>query len=179
MVSRTTVMTLPIALTLVLTGCSGTGDDAAEQTPPAEASQSTDAASAPEESESAGTEDAEGDAAASTDIEDLPDYVKPYPDSTVLSSSVAPAETDKDTKKPEQVSLVVRAEADAKDIFKFYEKELGKADFEAYGDEVKTDSGRVMNFKHKKNDGLLVVTVAEDPENKDNSIVTVGGNIVQ
>lgn len=42
---------------------------------------------------------------------------------------------------------------------------------------MKTKSARVVNFKHKDNDSVLVVTVAEDSEDKANSIVTVGGNI--
>ena len=110
-------------------------------------------------------------------MKDLPEYIKPYPDSEVLSASIVKAHNDKDKKLPEQVSLVVRAKADAKDIFAFYEKELGKADFEPLGEEMKTKSARVVNFKHKDNDSVLVVTVAEDSEDKANSIVTVGGNI--
>lgn len=180
MVSRTTVMTVPLAALLVLSGCSGTGDSGTDDT--ASAEQTSSAAAAPAESETPTEgESAEGesaqDAGTSTDVKDLPDFIKPYPDSTVVSASVSKATTDKDKKTPEQVSLVMKAKAGSKDVFKFYEKELGKADFESFGDESKTKSGKVLNFKHKKNDGLLVVTVAKDPDDKANSIVTIGGNV--
>lgn len=179
MVSRTAVMTLPIVAALALSGCSGNGGDTAESTP--SASQEASASASPAESETASaeasTESTGSDPDTSNDVKDLPEYIKPYPDSEVLSASSVKAHNDKDKKLPEQVSLVVRAKADAKDIFEFYEKELGKADFERLGDEVKTKSARVVNFKHKDNDSVLVVTVAEDSEDKANSIVTVGGNI--
>ncbi|WP_227492830.1 hypothetical protein [Brevibacterium sp. CFH 10365] len=179
MVPRTAVMTLPIVAALALAGCSGNGGDTAESTP--SAAQETSTAAAPAESETASAEasaEATGsDPDTSNDMKDLPEYIRPYPDSEVLSASIVKAHNDKDKKLPEQVSLVVRAEADAEDIFAFYEKELGKADFESLGDEVKTKSARVVNFKHKDNDSVLVVTVAEDSEDKANSIVTVGGNI--
>lgn len=174
MVSRTTVMTVPLAALIILSGCSGTGDSSDDS---GAAEQSSSAVASPSASESAPAEESTDDADTSTDVKDLPDFIKPYPDSTVVSASVSKATTDKDKKTPEQVSLVVKAKADPKDVFKFYEKELGKADFESFGDASKTKSGKVMNFKHKKNDGLLVVTVAEDPGDKKNSIVTIGGNI--
>ncbi|MGO1289993.1 MAG: hypothetical protein ACTMH0_01750 [Brevibacterium linens] len=187
MVSRTAVMTLPIVAALALAGCSGTGGDTAESTASASPETSTSAASAEttasakSESETASaeasTEATGSDPDTSNDVKDLPEYIKPYPDSEVLSASIVKAHNDKDKKLPEQVSLTLRAEADAKDVFAFYEKELGKADFERLGDEVKTKSARVVNFKHKDNDSVLVVTVAEDSEDKANSIVTVGGNI--
>lgn len=177
MVSRTAVMTLPIVAALALAGCSGNGGDKAESTPSA----SQEASASPAESESASaeasTEATGSDPDTSNDVKDLPEYIKPYPDSAVLSASSVKAHNDKDKKLPEQVSLVVKAKADARDIFEFYEKELGKADFERLGEEVKTKSARVVNFKHKDNDSVLVVTVAEDSEDKANSIVTVGGNI--
>ncbi|KAB1949427.1 hypothetical protein [Brevibacterium linens] len=187
MVSRTAVMTLPIVAALALAGCSGTDGDTAESTASASPETSTSAASAEttasakSESETASakasTEATGSDPDTSNDVKDLPEYIKPYPDSEVLSASIVKAHNDKDKKLPEQVSLTLRAEADAKDVFAFYEKELGKADFERLGDEVKTKSARVVNFKHKDNDSVLVVTVAEDSEDKANSIVTVGGNI--
>ncbi|MGO3024440.1 MAG: hypothetical protein ACTIIH_14570 [Brevibacterium sp.] len=186
MVSRTAVMTLPIVAALALAGCSGTGGDTAESSPSASPETSTSAASSESEAASAESEAASAEASTeatgsdpdtSNDVKDLPEYIKPYPDSEVLSVSIVKAHNDKDKKLPEQVSLTLRAEADAKDIFAFYEKALGKADFERLGDEVKTKSARVVNFKHKDNDSVLVVTVAEDSEDKANSIVTVGGNI--
>ena len=179
MVSRTAVMTLPIVAALALAGCSGTGGGKAESTPSASQESSASAASTETESASAeaSTEATGSDPDTSNDVKDLPEYIKPYPDSEVLSASIVKAHNDKDKKLPEQVSLVVRAKADAKDIFAFYEKELGKADFEPLGEEMKTKSARVVNFKHKDNDSVLVVTVAEDSEDKANSIVTVGGNI--
>ena len=179
MVSRTAVMTLPIVAALALAGCSGTGGAKAESTPSASQESSASAASTETESASAeaSTEATGSDPDTSNDVKDLPEYIKPYPDSEVLSASIVKAHNDKDKKLPEQVSLVVRAKADAKDIFAFYEKELGKADFEPLGEEMKTKSARVVNFKHKDNDSVLVVTVAEDSEDKANSIVTVGGNI--
>ena len=185
MVSRTAVMTLPIVAALALAGCSGTGGDTTESTASASQETSTSAASAEAEAETeaetasaeASTEATGSDPDTSNDVKDLPEYIKPYPDSEVLSASIVKAHNDKDKKLPEQVSLTLRAEADAKDVFAFYEKELGKADFERLGDEVKTKSARVVNFKHKDNDSVLVVTVAEDSEDKANSIVTVGGNI--
>ncbi|UVI34653.1 hypothetical protein [Brevibacterium spongiae] len=180
MVSRTAVMTLPIAAALALAGCSGADAGTAESTPSAE--QTTAAQASPTDSETASSEASEEatgqDPNASSDVKDLPDYVKPYPDSEVLSASIVKAHNDKDEKKPEQVSLVVRAKAEAKDVFEYYDTELGKADFETFGDEVKTKSGSVQNFKHKDNDSVLVVTVAEDSSDKSQSIVTVGGNIV-
>ena len=177
MVSRTAVMTLPIVAALALAGCSGNGGDKAESTP--SASQETSASASPTAAASAeaSTEATGSDPDTSNAVKDLPEYIKPYPDSEVLSASIVKAHNDKDKKLPEQVSLVVRAKADAKDIFAFYEKELGKADFEPLGEEMKTKSARVVNFKHKDNDSVLVVTVAEDSEDKANSIVTVGGNI--
>ncbi|SDS55203.1 hypothetical protein SAMN04489752_1962 [Brevibacterium siliguriense] len=179
MVSRTAVMTLPIVAALALAGCSGTGGDQAEATP--SASQETSTSAAPSETEAASaeasTEATGSDPNTSNDVKDLPEYIKPYPGSEVLSAATVKAHNDKDKKLPEQVSLVVRAKADAKDIFAFYEKELGKADFEPLGEETKTKSARVVNFKHKDNDSVLVVTVAEDSADKANSIVTVGGNI--
>lgn len=179
MVSRTAVMTLPIVAALALAGCSGNGGDSAEST--TSAAQETSAAASPTESETASaeasTEATGSDPDTTNDVKDLPEYIKPYPDSEVLSASIVKAHNDKDKKLPEQVSLVVRAKAEAKDIFEFYEKELGKADFERLGDEVKTKSARVVNFKHKDNDSVLVVTVSEDSKDKANSIVTVGGNI--
>lgn len=177
MVSRTAVMTLPIVAALALAGCSGNGGDKAESTP--SASQETSASASPTAAASAeaSTEATGSDPDTSNAVKDLPEYIKPYPDSEVLSASTVKAHNDKDKKLPEQVSLVVRAKADAKDIFAFYEKELGKADFEPLGEEMKTKSARVVNFKHKDNDSVLVVTVAEDSEVKANSIVTVGGNI--
>ncbi|WP_246475820.1 hypothetical protein [Brevibacterium renqingii] len=180
MVSRTTVMTLPIAAALALAGCSGAEGGQAESTPQTE--QTTSTAAAPAESSTASTPasaEATGqDPDTSNDVGDLPGYVKPYPDSKVLSASIVKAHNDKDTKKPEQVSLVVETKAEAKDIFAFYEKELGKAGFEPLGDEVKTKSARVVNFRHKDNDSVLVVTIADDGAGKDQSIVTIGGNIV-
>lgn len=179
MVSRTAVMTLPIVAALALAGCSGNGGDKAESTP--SVSQEAPASASPAESETASaeasTEATGSDPDMSNDVKDLPEYIKPYSDSEVLSASSVKAHNDKDKKLPEQVSLVVKAKADAKDIFEFYEKELGKADFERLGEEVKTKSARVVNFKHKDNDSVLVVTVAEDSEDEANSIVTVGGNI--
>ena len=179
MVSRTAVMTLPIVAALALAGCSGNGGDKAESTP--SASQETSASASPTAAEAASaeasTEATGSDPDTSNAVKDLPEYIKPYPDSEVLSASTVKAHSDKDKKLPEQVSLVVRAKADAKDIFAFYEKELGKADFEPLGEEMKTKSARVVNFNHKDNDSVLVVTVAEDSEDKANSIVTVGGNI--
>jgi hypothetical protein len=181
MVSRTAVMTLPIAAALALAGCSGADGAKSDSTPSAAESSAT--ATTPAESGTASataTDEATGqDPDTSNEVKDLPDFVKPYPKSDVLSASIVKAHNDKDTKQPEQVSLVVRAKADAKDIFKFYDKELGKADFEPLGNEVKTKSARVQNFKHKDNDSVLVVTVAEDSKDKSQSIVTVGGNIVQ
>lgn len=172
-------MTLPIVAALALAGCSSGGSGTDDSTPNAE--QTSSAAATPSETDTASSEastDATGsEADASNDVKDLPDYVKPYPKSEVLSASVVKAHNDKDSKLPEQVSLVVRAKADAKDVFEFYEKELGKAKFEPLGDEVKTKSGRVVNYKNTDNDSVLVVTVAEDSEDKDQSIVTVGGNI--
>lgn len=179
MVSRATVMTLPLAAALILAGCSGPGDDTAGETPAAEQAQSSAAASSPAESESAdGEQPSEKSEAASTDVEDLPKYLKPYPDSTVLSSSRAKAENGADSGKLEQVSLVMSAEAEPKDIFEYYTKALKKAGFESYGDEVKTKSAQVVNFRNKDDEGLLVVTIANDPSEKKTSIVTVGGNIV-
>lgn len=179
MVTRATVMTLPLAAALVLAGCSGPNNEAAEGSPTAEETQSSAAASTPAASESAGTKQASEDSdAASTDVKDLPKYLKPYPDSTVLSSARAKAENGADSGKLEQVSLVMSAKAEPKDIFEFYSKALKKAGFEEYGDQVKTKSAQVVNFRHKDNEGLLVVTIAEDPSEKKNSIVTVGGNIV-
>ncbi|WP_246490342.1 hypothetical protein [Brevibacterium oceani] len=179
MVSRTAVMTLPIAVALALAGCSSGDSGADDSTPKAE--QSSAAEATPTETQSASAEastDATGsDSDTSNDVKDLPDYIKPYPKSEVLSASVVKAHNDKDSKLPEQVSLVVRAKADAKDVFEFYEKELGKAKFEPLGDETKTKSGRVVNFTNTDNDSVLVVTVAEDSEDKAQSIVTVGGNI--
>ncbi|UZD61040.1 hypothetical protein [Brevibacterium sp. JSBI002] len=179
MVSRTAVITLPIVAAFALAGCSGNGGDKAESTP--SASQEASASASPSEdqtaSSEASTEATGSDPDTSNDVKDLPEYIKAYPDSEVLSASIVKAHNDKDKKLPEQVSLVVTAKADAKDIFEFYEKELGKADFERLGDEVKTKSARVVNFKHKDNDSVLVVTVAEDSEDKANSIVSVGGNI--
>lgn len=175
MVSRTAVMTLPIVAALALAGCSGNGGDKAESTP--SASQEASASASPTKDETASTEATGSDPDTSNDVKDLPEYIKPYPDSEVLSASSVKAHNDKDKKLPEQVSLVLRAKADAKDIFEFYEKELGKADFERLGEEVKTKSARVVNFKHKDKDSVLVVTVAEDSKDKANSIVTVGGNI--
>jgi hypothetical protein len=181
MVSRTAVITLPIAAALALAGCSSGGSGTDDSSPKAE--QTSSAAPTPTKSESASAEASEkstgSDPEASNDVKDLPDYVKPYPKSEVLSASVVKAHNDKDSKLPEQVSLVVRAKADAEDVFKFYEKELGKADFEPLGDEVKTKSGRVVNYQHKDNDSVLVVTVAEDSKDKKQSIVTVGGNIAE
>lgn len=179
MVSRATVMTLPLAAALVLAGCSGPANEAAEGTPTAEETQSSAAASPPEGSEAASSEQPSKDSeSASTNVEDLPGYLKPYPDSTVLSSARAKAETGADSGKLEQVSLVMSAKAKPKDIFTFYSKALKKAGFESYGEEIKTKSAQVVNFRHKDNDGLLVVTIAQDPSEKANSIVTVGGNIV-
>ena len=178
MVSRTAVMTLPIVAALALAGCSGNGGDKAESTP--SASQETSASASPTAAASAeaSTEATGSDPDTSNAVKDLPEYIKPYPDSEVLSASTVKAHNDKDKKLPEQVSLVVRAKADAKDIFAFYEKELGKADFEPLGDEVKTKSARVLNFRHKDNDSVLVVTVADDSDDKAQKVVTIGGNIV-
>lgn len=172
-------MTLPLAVALVLTGCSGPADESAKKTPAAEQTQSADSASPAEQTEAASSAKPTKDPGkSSTNVEDLPDYLKPYPDSTVLSSSQAKAESGDNKGKLEQVSLVMRAKAKPKDIFKFYSKTLGKAGFESYGDEVKTKSAQVVNFRHEDNDGLLVVTIAEDPSDKANAIVTVGGNVV-
>ena len=180
MVSRTAVMTLPIAAALALAGCSGADEGTTDSTPTSE--QTSSAQATPSDSETASAEASEEatgqDPDTSNDVKDLPDYVKPYPKSKVLSASIVKAHNDKDTKQPDQVSLVVAAKAEAKDIFKFYDEELGKADFEPLGDEVKTKSARVQNFKHKDNDSVLVVTVADDSADKAQSIVTVGGNIV-
>lgn len=172
-------MTLPLAAALVLAGCSGPDNEAAEGSPTDEQIQSSAAAASPAESESASSEapSKESDA-ASTDVEDLPDYLKPYPDSTVLSASRAKAENGADSGKVEQVSLVMSAKAEPEDIFKYYSKALKKAGFETYGDAIKTKSAQVVNFRHKDNESLLVVTIAKDPSEKANSIVTVGGNIV-
>src|SRR5699024_7908199 len=196
MVSRTTVMTLLIAAALALTGCSGADESESGSSPAAELSilvpapasesapateQSTSAQATASESAPATTEatdEASGEPEASNDVDDLPDYVKPYPDSEVVSASIVKAHNDKDSKKPEQISLVVRAKAETKDIFAYYEKELGKADFEPLGDEVKTKSARVLNFRHKDNDSVLVVTVADDAGDKEQKVVTIGGNIV-
>lgn len=179
MVSRATVMTLPLAVTLVLAGCSGPANESAEGSPTPEETQSSAAASTSEGSEAASSEQPSKDSeAASTDVEDLPDFLKPYPDSTVLSSARAKAENGADSGKLEQVSLVMSAKAKPKDIFTFYSKALKKAGFESYGKEVKTKSAQVVNYRHKDNEGLLVVTIAKDPSEKANSIVTVGGNIV-
>lgn len=179
MVSRATVMTLPLAAALFLAGCSGPANDAAEGSPTPEEAQSSAAGSPSEGSEAANSKQPSKDSEdASTDAKDLPDYLKPYPDSTVLSSARAKAENGADSGKLEQVSLVMSAKAEPKDIFKFYSKALKKAGFETYGKEVKTKSAQVVNFRHKDNEGLLVVTIAQDPSKKANSIVTVGGNIV-
>src|SRR5690625_1316249 len=183
MVSRTTVMTLPIAAALALTGCSGADESesgsspATEQTTSAQATASESAPATDEASDEASGE-ASGEPEASNDVDDLPDYVKPYPDSEVVSASIVKAHNDKDSKKPEQISLVVRAKAETKDVFAYYEKELGKADYEPLGDEVKTKSARVLNFRHKDNDSVLVVTVADDAGDKKHKVVTIGGNIV-
>lgn len=179
MVSRATVMTLPLAAALLLAGCSEPANEAAEGSPtPAEA-QSSAIGSPSEGSEAASSEQSSKDSkGTSTDVKDLPGYLKPYPDSTVLSSSRAKAENGADSGKLEQVSLVMSAKAEPKDIFKFYSKTLEKAGFETFGKEVKTKSAQVVNFRHQDNEGLLVVTIAQDPSKKANSIVTVGGNIV-
>jgi hypothetical protein len=179
MVSRTTVMTLPIAAALALAGCSGTDESESGSSPATEqttSAQATASESAPATTEA--TDGASDEPEASNDVDDLPDYVKPYPDSEVVSASIVKAHNDKDSKKPEQISLVVRAKAETKDIFAYYEKELGKADYEPLGDEVKTKSARVLNFRHKDNDSVLVVTVADDAGDKKHKVVTIGGNIV-
>lgn len=179
MVTRATVMTLPLAAALALAGCSGPNNEAAEGSPTPDEIQSSAAAATTADAETASSEQPSKDSGdASTDVEDLPDFLKPYPDSTVLSSALAKAENGDDSGKLEQVSLVMSAQAEPKDIFEFYSKALKKAGFEPYGDEVKTKSAQVVNFRHKDNEGLLVVTIAEDPSEKSNSIVTVGGNIV-
>lgn len=179
MVTRATVMTLPLAAALLLAGCSGPANEAAEGSPTPEKTQSSAAASTSEGSEAASSDQPSKESeAADTDVEDLPKYLKPYPDSTVLSSARAKAENGADSGKLEEVSLVMSAKAEPKDIFRFYSKALKKAGFETYGDEIKTKSAQVVNFRHKDNEGLLVVTIAKDPSEKANSIVTVGGNIV-
>ncbi|MDN6192802.1 hypothetical protein [Brevibacterium sp.] len=179
MVTRATVMTLPLAAALALAGCSGPANEAAEGSSTAEETQSAAAASTPAGSETGSSESpSKKSDAASTDVEDLPNYLKPYPDSTVLSSSRTKAENGADSGKLEQVSLVMSAEAEPKDILKYYSKSLKKAGFETYGDQIKTKSAQVVNFRHKDNESLLVVTIAKDPSEKANSIVTVGGNIV-
>lgn len=172
-------MTLPLAAALALAGCSGPANEEAEGSPTTEASQSSASASAPESTEATSSEQPSKDSeATSTDVDDLPDYLKPYPDSTVLSSARTKAENGADSGKLEQVSLVMSAAAKPKDIFAFYSKALKKAGFETYGAEVKTKSAQVVNFRHKDNESLLVVTVAQDSSDKKNSIVTVGGNVV-
>ncbi len=40
-----------------------------------------------------------------------------------------------------------------------------------------TKSAQVVNFRHKDNDGMLVITVSDDPDETQSSIVSVGGNI--
>lgn len=179
MVTRATVMTLPLAAALFLAGCSGPANEAAEGSPTPEGTQSSAVGSPSEGSEAANSDQQSKDSEdASTDVKDLPKYLKPYPDSTVLSSARAKAENGADSGKLEQVSLVMSAKAEPKDIFTFYSKALKKAGFESYGKEVKTKSAQVVNFRHKDNEGLLVITIAQDPSEKANSIVTVGGNIV-
>ncbi|MCI4010230.1 hypothetical protein [Brevibacterium sp. ZH18] len=175
MVSRTTVMTLPLALALVLAGCSGPADEASPKTSAADQSQAAEASASPEASGGTASTQPTKDS-ASTNVKDLPDYIKPYPDSEVLSSSASKAKSGDNELK--QVSLVVKAKAKPKDIFKFYDKALKKGGFESYGKEVKTKSAEVVNYRNKDNDGLLVVTIAKDPSDTVNSIVTVGGNVI-
>ncbi len=178
MVSRTTVMTLPLALSLLLAGCSTPSGDPAQSASPSAA-----APSAASPSAEAGTEpspqpsETAAEPKPETGVEDLPDFLKPYPESTVLSASRAKAEASADAKALEQVSLVMQVKAEPEDIFKFYAKSLEDAGFEAYGKEVKTDEARVVNFRHKDNDGLLVVTISKDAAEDASSIVTVGGTV--
>ncbi|RBP61917.1 hypothetical protein DFO66_11851 [Brevibacterium sanguinis] len=177
MVSRTTVMTLPLALGLLLAGCSAPAEDQASESP--SVAPTAEATAEPTAQPSQGEAGSEEDPAdTSTAVEDLPDYLKTYPDATVLSSTREKAEASADAEALDQVSLVMSATAEADDIFRFYAEALEKAGFETYGDEVKTDDARVVNFRHKDNDGLLVVTISKDPADDANSIVTVGGTVV-
>ncbi|WP_309133030.1 hypothetical protein [Brevibacterium sp.] len=174
MVSRTTVITLPLALSLLLAGCTSPSEAPAQSaTPSAPASQTAEASAQPSPEP---TETAAPKQDTQAAVEDLPDYLKPYPEAEVLSASRGKAEASADAKNLDQVSLVMKAKAKPEDIFKFYAKDLEKAGFETYGQEVKTDEARVANYRHKDNDGLLVVTISKDAKDS-SSVVTVGGTV--
>src|SRR5699024_6672471 len=98
MVSRTTVMTLPIAAALAVAGCSGAEEGESGSAPATEQSTSAEATaseSAPATTEA--TDEASGEPEASHDVDDLPDYVQPYPDSEVVSASIVKDHNEKDS----------------------------------------------------------------------------------
>ncbi|MFF8892382.1 hypothetical protein [Brevibacterium casei] len=167
MVSRRTVTTLTLALGLALTGCTGQSGSTPDASP-SEASttpagtQSADPTGSPAPTKTAAEEEVE-----------LPDFMEPYPDAEVISSSRAAAESG----ELDAVSLVMRAQAEPKDIISFYTDRLEKAGFETFGKESMTKSAQVVNFRHKDNDGVLVITVSDDPDDPKASIVSLGGNI--
>ena len=162
---------MTLALGLALAGCTGqtgsTPEASSTASQTASAGASADPSADPPASGSpAPTETAAEDAA-------LPDFMAPYPDAEVISTSRAQAESG----KLDAVSLVMKAKAEPKDIIAFYTDRLKKAGFETFGKESMTKSAQVVNFRHKDNDGMLVITVSDDPDDPQSSIVSVGGNI--
>lgn len=170
MVSRTTVITVSIAASLLLVGCSSTPDTS---TPEPSTTTSSGASATPSDPQTP----AETATEPTTEAADLPDFLQPYPEATVLSSSRSAAQSTSGSPKLDQVSLVMRAKASPDDVLKFYTEKFKGGGFETYGKEIKEESARVVNFRHKDNEGLLVITVSPDPEEASNSIVTIGGTI--
>jgi len=161
---------MTLALGLVLAGCSGPSDPTSQSTStPAESATQTDATAAPSD---AGTESPTPTEAAPTQAE-LPDFMAPYEGAEVISSSRAQAESG----TLDQVSIVMRAEAEPDDIVKSYTEKLEQAGFETFGDGSLTKAAQVVNFRHKDNDGMLVLTVSDDPADPKASIVSLGGTI--
>lgn len=163
MVSRTTVTAAVLALGIGLAGCTAPSGSTAESSPtPSQTASTATAESTGTPTGSAGPEEVQ-----------LPDYMAPYPDASIVSSSRAQAESG----DLEQVSLVMKAQADPQDIIDYYTERLQGAGFETFGSGSTTNSAQVVNFRHTENDGMLVITISDDPDDEASSIVTVGGTV--
>lgn len=166
-----------VAAALAVTGCSApeTDDPAASPTPAASDSsapgtaEGTDAADPTAEPSGPQVE-----ATTGAIVDGLPSVLAPLPDAEIVSSSVQPAGDG----QPVIANLTMRTTESVDDVLSFYADHFDDADFSPVGDPQADDGITTQSYHADDADQLVSVAIAEDAEDEDTLLVTIGGQVL-
>ncbi|GAA4508187.1 hypothetical protein [Brevibacterium yomogidense] len=170
-----------VAAALTVAGCSAPETDDSDATPSPTASDAGSSEPGTADGEGTDAPDASAEpsgpqveATTGAIVDGLPSVLAPLPDAEIVSSSVQPAGDG----QPVVANLTMRTTESVDDVLGFYADHFDDADFSPVGD-PQADSGITTQSYHADDAGQLVsVAIAEDAEDDDTLLVTIGGQVL-